>query len=265
MNDSVLCAHDGPVVTLTLNRPSSLNALDEHMIEALVDRAAAIAADASVRCVIVTGSGKHFMAGGDIGMLARRIGAPAHERDQYFDGLMQSVHAIIELLQRMPQPVIASVRGAVAGFGLSLACACDLVIAADDCVFTSAYRHLGLTPDGGLSYFLPRVVGVKKAMEIVLLGDRFDAAEALRIGLINRIVPQTELAAQTRAVAALLTSGPAVAIRNGKRLVNASMSQPLAAQLAAEATSFGACAATGDFAEGIAAFLGKRPPRFGAN
>ena len=165
------------------------------------------------------------MAGGDIGMLTT-FGAFAHERDQYFDNLMQSVHESFHA-ETMPHPVIASVRLRCRRRVWLIACLCVRSghSAADDCVFTSAYRHLGLTPDGGLSYFLPRVVGVKKAMEIVLLGDRFDAAEALRIGLINRIVPANELAAQTRAVAALLTSGPAMAIRNGKRLINTSMAR----------------------------------------
>jgi 2-(1,2-epoxy-1,2-dihydrophenyl)acetyl-CoA isomerase len=142
-------------------------------------------------------------------------------------------------------------------------CACDLAIASESSYFTSAYRHLGLTPDGGASYTLPRMVGLKKAMEIVLLGERFDAAEALRLGLVNRVVPESELDDATRKVALALATGPVLAIRNGKRLVNQSLSQSLSEQLQSEAQSFGACAATGDFAEGVRAFLDKRAPRFG--
>lgn len=261
MNDSVLCAYDGPIVTLTLNRPSSLNALDAPMIDALLDITTRIAANQDLRCVILTGAGKHFMAGGDVGMLGAL--RPAPDDGHRIDGIMRHVHAVIETLQRMPHPVIASVRGAVAGFGMSLACACDLVIASDTTVFAAAYCNIGTTPDGGLSFFLPRLVGVKKAMEIIQLGDRFDADEALRIGLINRALPDTELGPATHAIAARLASGPALAVRNAKRLLNTSLAHELSQHLEAEATSFKACAATTDFAEGITAFLAKRPPRFG--
>jgi 2-(1,2-epoxy-1,2-dihydrophenyl)acetyl-CoA isomerase len=175
MNSTLQSSRDGAIATLTLNRPASLNALDLDMIEALVAHTAALAADASVRCVIVNGAGKHFMAGGDIRMFAAELSTTPAERQQRFGGIIARVHAAIEQIHRMPQPVIASVHGAVAGFGLSLMGACDLAIAADDAYFTSAYRHIGLTPDGGSTWTLPRLVGVKKAMEIVLLGERFDA------------------------------------------------------------------------------------------
>ena len=261
MNDSVLCAYDGPIVTLTLNRPLSLNALDAPMIDALLEVATRIAANQDVRCVILNGAGKHFMAGGDVGMLGALRQAP--DDAQRIDGIMRRVHAFIETLQRMPHPVIASVRGAVAGFGMSLACACDLVIASDTSIFAAAYCNIGTTPDGGLSFFLPRLVGVKKAMEIIQLGERFNAEEALRIGLINRVIADAELEPVTRSIAARLANGPALAMRNAKRLLNTSLAHDLSQHLEAEAISFKACAATADFAEGIAAFLAKRPPHFG--
>jgi 2-(1,2-epoxy-1,2-dihydrophenyl)acetyl-CoA isomerase len=176
---------------------------------------------------------------------------------------IEHLHAAIEQLQRMPHPVVASVHGAVAGFGLSVMCACDLAIAADTSYFTSAYRQLGLTPDGGLSYTLPRQVGLKKAMEILLLGERFGADDAWRLGLVNRVVPEAELDRATAAVVAAIVSGPVAAMRNGKRLIQQSLAQTLSAQLEAEAASFGACSATDDFVEGVRAFLDKRPPRFG--
>jgi 2-(1,2-epoxy-1,2-dihydrophenyl)acetyl-CoA isomerase len=263
MNETLLLARDGPVATLTLNRPESLNVLDLDMIDALVAHTATLAGDATVRCVVIRGSGKHFMAGGDIRMFAKQLAVSPPERQREFSRIIERVHVAIEQLQRMPQPVVASVQGAVAGFGLSLMGACDLAIAADTAYFTSAYRHIGVTPDGGSTWTLPRVVGVKKAMEIVLLGERFDAKEALRLGLVNRIVPEPALADATIVLADALATGPALAIANGKRLINQSLSQSLSAQLAAEAASFAACAARPDFAEGIEAFLAKRPPRFG--
>jgi len=262
MTAPVLVEHDGAIATVTLNRPDSLNALDPAMVDGLVAETSRLGASADVRCVVLRGAGRHFMAGGDIRDFAGRLEREPDLRREEFTALIGRLHAAIEALHRMPQPIVASVRGAVAGFGLSLMCACDLAIAADDAYFSAAYRNLGLTPDGGLSYALPRLVGSKKAMEIVLLGERFGADDALRWGLVNRVVPAADLASATAALAAALATGPAMATRNGKRLLRQSLSQPLSVQLDAEAKSFGACAATADFAEGVQAFLEKRPPRF---
>jgi 2-(1,2-epoxy-1,2-dihydrophenyl)acetyl-CoA isomerase len=263
MSDPILLSRDGPVATLTLNRPEVLNTLDVAMMDALVRHSAALAADASLRCVVVKGAGRHFMAGGDIRTFAEQLPRPPAVRRDGFIDLIGRLHASIENFRRMAPPVIASVHGAVAGFGLSLMCACDLAIAADNAYFTSAYRHIGLTPDGGGSHTLPRIVGVRKAMEVTLLGERFDAQEALRLGLVNRVVPAADLDVATAAIVQALVTGPATAIANGKRLINESLGRSLSEQLRAEAESFGQCAATGDFVEGIEAFLGKRPPHFG--
>jgi 2-(1,2-epoxy-1,2-dihydrophenyl)acetyl-CoA isomerase len=263
MNDTILTAREGAVATLTLNRPDALNVLDFSMIDALVANTAALAADASIRCVVVRGAGKHFMAGGDLRAFASRLGVPAIERQQEFKRTIQHLHGAIETLQRMPQTVVAAVHGAVAGFGLSLMCACDLVVASESAYFTSAYRHIGLTPDGGCTYSLPRIVGTKKAMEIVLLGERFDAMEALALGLVNRVVPHAELDGAVAAIVESLVNGPAGALARAKRLVNQSLSRTLSEQLEAEATSFGECTASGDFDEGISAFLEKRAAQFG--
>jgi 2-(1,2-epoxy-1,2-dihydrophenyl)acetyl-CoA isomerase len=262
-NDSVLVDRDGPIATLTLNRPSSLNTLDLTMVDALVAHSTQLAADDRLRCIVVRGAGAHFMAGGDIKSFSEELGTPMAERQVQFTQIVRRVHAAIENLQRMPHVVIASVHGSVAGFGMSLMCACDLPIAADTAYFASAYRHIGLTPDGGASYTLPRLVGLKKAMEIMLLAERFDAQEAFRLGLINRVVVAADLKSVTAAIAAAIATGPAMAMRNIKRLLNQSWSQSLSAQLESEAISFGACAASDDFAEGIRAFVEKRLPRFG--
>jgi len=265
MISPILLDRDGAVATLTLNRPDALNALDPAMADALVAHTATLAADPSLRCVVIRGAGRHFMAGGDIRHFATQLELAPDERQRRFTAMIERLHAAIEQLQRMPHPVLASVHGAVAGFGLSLVCACDLALAAEGSYFAAAYRQLGLTPDGGLTYALPRLVGSKKAMEILLLGQRVDAGEALRLGLVNRVVSEAKLERATAALAAELVAGPLLATRNGKRLLRQSHSQSLSAQLQSEAASFGACAATGDFVEGVQAFLDKRAPQFGAD
>ncbi|MEO5699425.1 MAG: enoyl-CoA hydratase-related protein [Casimicrobiaceae bacterium] len=263
MNDPILLERDGALATLTLNRPQALNTLDHAMMRALVAHTSKLAADADLRCVVIKGSGRHFMAGGDLRTFAAELTSPPDVRQAFFTAMVDDLHVAIAQLRGLAAPVIASVQGAVAGFGLSLVGACDLAIAAEDAYFASAYRNIGLTPDGGGSYTLPRLVGTKKAMEIFLLGGRFDAAEAQRIGLVNRVVPAAALEATTRELAAAILAGPALALGNVKGLVHAAWSRDLEGQLRAEATSFGACAASDDFSEGVEAFLAKRAPAFG--
>jgi 2-(1,2-epoxy-1,2-dihydrophenyl)acetyl-CoA isomerase len=262
MNDTVLLRRDGPVATLTLNRPDALNTLDHAMVEALVAHTAQIASDESVRVVVLAGAGRHFMAGGDIRTFATSLDEPAAARASAFQRLVERMHGAVENLHRMPHPLVGRVHGAVAGFGLSLMNVCDLVVAADDAYFAAAYRHIALSPDGGGSWSLPRLVGPRKAMELLLLAERFDAAEALRLGLVNRVVPLAELDAATAALVAALVAAPVTALRNTTRLVRAALVNPLSVQLQAEAVSFGQCAGTADFVEGIGAFLEKRAPRF---
>ena len=263
MHDTVLLARDGPVATLTLNRPDVLNVLDVAMVDALAAHALALAADREVRVVIVAGAGPHFMAGGDVRMFASLAHLPPAERTARFEQFIVPLHGVLEQLVRLPQPLIARVHGACAGFGLSLMAACDLAIAADDAYFTTAYRHIGLTPDGSGTWFLPRIVGPRKAMELVLLSPRLAAPEALAIGLINKVVPGAELDAAVASAANSLATGPALAIANAKRLLRGSLDRSLPEQLAAEAASIAQCAGTTDFVEGVTAFVAKRPPKFG--
>jgi len=263
MNAPLLLSREGRVATLTLNRPESLNALDLTLMDALVDAAAEVAADDALRVVVVRGAGKHFMAGGDIKTFAGMLDGESADRTRRFKRMIARLHSAIEAFHRMPHPVIGQVQGAVAGFGLSLMNACDLVVAADNAYFASAYRAIALTADGGGSWALPRLVGMRRAMEIMLLGERFDAQQALAWGLVNRVVPLADVDATVAGMVRSLADGPALAIRNAKRLMRESLAHSLSAQLDAEAASFAACAGTPDFAEGIAAFLEKRPPRFG--
>ncbi len=160
MPSPLLLDRDGVVATITLNRPDALNTLDFTLMDALVDATAKVAADDGLRVVVIRGAGKHFMAGGDLRTFAGELGKPEAERTASFRAIIGRLHSAIEALHRMPHPVVARVHGAVAGFGLSLMNACDLAIAADDTYFASAYRNIGLTPDGGGSWALPRLVGI---------------------------------------------------------------------------------------------------------
>jgi 2-(1,2-epoxy-1,2-dihydrophenyl)acetyl-CoA isomerase len=209
-----------------------------------------------VRAVIIGGTGGAFTAGGDLHELrADPTGAAV--------GLIGPLHEAVVLLAELRAPVIASLQGAVAGAGLSLALACDFAIAAESTRFGLAYVNIGASCDLAGSWTLPRLVGLRKAMEIALIGEPFDAAEALRLGLVNRVVPEAELEAETLALARRLAEGPAQAIAQIKRLMHISFEHDLRGQLDAERAAFLRCAATPDFAEGLDAFLGKRKPRFG--
>ncbi len=251
------------VATFTLNRPKALNALDMAMTQALVPAIQRVTQDPSIRVLVMQGAGEHFMAGGDIKSFAETLVHPGSERKRHFMELIATVHAGVELLQRSDVVTVAKVRGACAGFGLSLAIGCDLTIAADDAYFASAYKTIGLTPDGGQSFFLPRIVGVKKALELVLLSERIKADEAARLGLVNKVVPAAELDAAVDRVAATIAASARGSMAGAKRLLTTSLGNTLSEQLSAERESFSNCAAKDDFSEGIRAFIEKRPARFG--
>jgi len=259
MTEIVCLEREGAIATLTLNRPEALNALNSAMAEALADATAEVQADESIRCLVIRGAGDAFMAGGDLKQFHRLVSEAGGDVAPIdFD----VVHRAIKAIRTMPKPVLASVHGPVAGFGVSLMSACDLAIAAEGSFFTLAYCLIGTSPDGGSTYHLPRTVGLKRAMEIALLGDRFDAARALEIGLINRVVALDQLAGETDKLAARLAAGPTQALGRTKLLMNSAFVNPLDEQLEAEAQAFADCARTGDFLEGVTAFLEKRPARF---
>ena len=259
---AVMFEVDAGVATLTLNRPESLNALNPAMVDALLAASRRVADDESVRVVVVRGAGDHFMAGGDLKWFREQTALPAEARRQCFLALLDSVHAAVLNLKSMGKPVIAGVHGAVAGFGVSLMLAADLVVAARSSYYTLAYSSIALSPDGGATWSLPRHVGLKRAMEIALLGDRFDAARALELGLVNRVVDDEQVGAETMKLARRLAAGPALALARTKALLNAATGDALEAQLLAEQRSFAECAAHPDFVEGLAAFFEKRRPRY---
>ncbi len=262
MSDTLITKIDGGVATITMNRPKVLNALNAELNGALCDAVARAEFDPAVRAVVIRGAGDGFMAGGDLKWFFTNLDKDATTKRREFESFVNTVHPLVVSLRRMPKPVIASVHGAVAGFGVSLMLACDLVIAADDSFFTLAYCNIGTSPDGGSTYALPRALGMKKAMEIALLGDRFDGAEALRLGLVNWVVPAAELEAETGKLAGRLAKGPTRVYGRTKALLQASPQSSLESQLQAEAEAFAASASEEDFAEGITAFVEKRKPEF---
>ena len=251
----LLVTRQGAVATLRFNRPAAMNALDLPTALALRDAVQAISQDPEVRAVLLQGSGRAFVAGGDLAALRA-------DPVQGAQDLLGPLNETLLLLQGLNAPVIAQVHGAAAGAGLSLMLMCDFVLAAEGTKFNLAYINLGTSCDVGASWALPRLVGLRQALEIALLGEGFDAAEALRLGLINRVLPAAELDAAAQALAQRIASGPTVAYGQMRRLLRDSLTRDLPAQLQAEAQAFLACAKTPDFSEGVAAFLAKRPAQF---
>jgi 2-(1,2-epoxy-1,2-dihydrophenyl)acetyl-CoA isomerase len=247
---------------LTLNRPDQLNALSMEMRDLLVEHTAKFEKDPAVRCVVIRGSGSHFMAGGDIKGFHRSLTTEKEAHLAGFEMRVVKAHQAIYQIRRMNKPVLASVQGAAAGFGLSLILNCDLAIASEDSFFTLAYRHIGLSADGGATYFLPRVVGERKALEIALLGERFTATEAKANNILNWVVPKDQLAAETEKMARKLADGPTFALGVAKKLIRNSFDNSWDEHSHREAEGLAACAATEDHFEGLNAFLEKRKANF---
>jgi 2-(1,2-epoxy-1,2-dihydrophenyl)acetyl-CoA isomerase len=258
----VLYQRDGSIVTLTLNRPETLNAMNEAMIAELERLLLGLESDATVRAVILTGAGRGFSSGGDQKRDRATEGQEVfHEGDTGGD-LIERLNRCILLLQRLPQPVIGCINGVAAGAGCNMALATDVRIASEAARFGEVFTRIGLIPDAGGTYFLPRLVGTGKAMELMLLAEIIDAQEALRLGLVNWVVPAAQLQTETQKLAERLANGPTLAYSLVKKGLYQSLSMSLAEVLQMEARHQAVAARSQDRLEGVAAFREKRQPHF---
>ena len=243
---------------LTLNRPKAANALNFEMAQELLEVAKRCDEDAEIRAVILTGAGSMFCAGGDLqSMATANEGIPA-----FIHKLADTLHASLSILARMDAPVIAAVNGVAAGAGMSLACHADLAIAAESAKFTMAYTAAGLTPDGSSTYFLSRMIGRRRTVELMLTNRRLSAAEALEWNIVNRVVPGEELMAEAEKLARELASGPTRAYGAIKKLLIASATNDLETQMDLETDGIAGMTETKDGLEGMNAFLEKRAAEF---
>jgi 2-(1,2-epoxy-1,2-dihydrophenyl)acetyl-CoA isomerase len=247
----------GAIATLTLNRPEARNALDLAMRRELAAALDEVEADSGVRVLVLTGAGGHFCAGGDVKSMRERRYTAADGRAR-----VEALNRLVLRLVDFPRPTIASVDGFAVGAGCNLALACDLVVASDRARFGQVFARIGLVPDGGGTWLLPRLVGLARAKELIFTAEVIDAAEAARIGLVNRVVPPAALAEETTRLAERLAAGPPLALRLAKRLVNRAVASDLAPALEAEAAAQAIAVTTEDHQEGLQAFFEKRAPRF---
>ena len=246
------------IARIRFNRPDALNAIDPPLADRFLAICRSLAARDDVRVVVLSGEGRGFMAGGDVaGMRAAMPRA-----DAYIARLLDALHPALALLAALDAPVLASLHGPVAGAGASIAFAADLAIAADDVRINLAYAGIGATPDPASTWTLPRLVGLRRALEMAMLIGTCDAAEALRLGLVNRVVPRAALEDETAALARRLASGPTAAYGRIRKLMRDGFDRTMTAQMDAELAAFCASTHTADFAEGVAAFLEKRKPEF---
>jgi len=257
--ETILFERDGAVATVTLNRPDAFNALNAQLAFDLQDALAQIERDDSVRAVILTGAGRAFCAGQDLREFQEGV---TDLTRQVREALMLRYGPLVLGLRALPKPVIGAINGVAAGAGMSLALATDLRLIADNAFLTQAFSKVGLVPDAGSTYLLPRLVGLARAMELAWTSRRVNADEAAQIGLVNRVVPADALMSEAKALAEDLANGPAFAIGAVKRALLASSESSLPEALALEAELQEQTIHSDDFGEGVQAFLEKRDPRF---
>jgi 2-(1,2-epoxy-1,2-dihydrophenyl)acetyl-CoA isomerase len=248
------------VGVITLNRPEVLNALTEKVGQEFLTGVAEVR-DLGARAIVLTGAGRAFCAGGDLRAM-QTIAERKGRVDAFFDEPLGLLNECISIIRRSPLPFIAAVNGAASGGGCNLALACDLVVAGESARFNQAFIKVGLSPDCGGTFILPRLVGWKRATELMMTGDIIPAQRALEIGMINAVVPDAELMARALAMAEKLAQGPTAAMGRIKELLEASATNDYGGQLELERTAQIQSGQTKDFREGVAAFIEKRPPKF---
>jgi 2-(1,2-epoxy-1,2-dihydrophenyl)acetyl-CoA isomerase len=247
------------VAEITLNRPAVLNAFTQPMARQLQAALAAVAGDDAVRAVLLTGSGRAFCAGQDLAEAVPPDGSPAPPIEEIVRG---SYNPVVRAIRALEKPVVCAVNGVAAGAGANLALACDIVIAGENASFVQSFCKIGLVPDTGGTFFLPRLVGTARATALAMLGDRVTAVEAHAAGMIWRVVAADALLHEARVTARHLAAQPTRGLGLIKRAMNASLANTLEQQLELEANLQAEAAATSDFAEGVAAFMAKRQPAF---
>jgi 2-(1,2-epoxy-1,2-dihydrophenyl)acetyl-CoA isomerase len=250
----------GGVATIELNRPEALNAWNKQLGLDLLSALREVAADEEARAVVITGAGRAFSSGADLKDSSEELTPDG--RPDVRKRLDECYHPIMQAVRDLPKPVVAAVNGAAVGIGCSLALCCDLIVAAESAYFLLAFVNIGLVPDGGSSLFLPTRVGMARATELAMLGERLPATRALDWGLINRVVPDAQLARETTALATRLATGPTRSYAGAKRLLNNWLYARMPEQLELEAQTQQEMAGSEDFVEGTVAFLEKRPARF---
>lgn len=262
-NNLILSSVEDNVGTIALHRPEVLNAFNLDMAQEILKTLTEFSQDSAVRAIVVRGSGKVFSAGGDIREMLKDV-RQGDDPAAYFRAPLTAFGEIVLAVRQIPKPVLAAVHGAVAGVAFNLMLACDLKIATATTRFTQAFIKIGLSPDGGGTWLLPRLVGYARAAELALLPTELDAATAREWGLINWVVAEADFAARVKGIAAQLAAGPVAAMGRAKALLNGACNTGLADHIEVERLAQVANAASPDFAEGLTAFLERRRPSFGS-
>ena len=253
----LLDIHDD-IARITLNRPKAMNTLNLEMAKDLMDVATYCETNTAVRAVVLTGAGDSFCAGGDI----KSFVTQGDQLPAYLKAVTAYFHTAVSSFTRMDAPVVAAVHGSAAGGGMSLACACDLIVAAESARFTSAYTRIGLTPDGSLTYMLPRLIGVKRALELTLTNRTLSAQEAHEWGIVTAVAPDGQEQLQAETLARQLAAGATQALGATKRLIHQGWGESLETQMMHERQTISDFGAAANAQEGISAFLAKRSPHF---
>jgi 2-(1,2-epoxy-1,2-dihydrophenyl)acetyl-CoA isomerase len=259
--DTVNVEFDDGAATIELNRPEALNAWNGQLGEDLLAALASVGQDEAVRAVRITGAGRAFSSGADLRDISGDDLTP-EGRPNLYGALTERYHPIMHAIREMGKPVVAAVHGGAVGIGCSLALCCDLVVAAESAYFLLAFVNIGLVPDGGSSLFVPARVGMARAAEMAMLGERVSASQGLGWGLVNQVFADDDFARESAALVKRLAAGPTRSYAASKRLLNEQMYSGMAAQLELEATLQQDMAGSDDFVEGVSAFLTKRPARF---